>query len=67
MDGLEVTVSPGRVTAVLGPNGAGKSTILPSFGTARGRIGPRASADQSGGITTLPRSALFIHVCFLSL
>jgi len=42
VDGLTVTVSPGRITALLGPNGAGKTTTLnmlttllpPTSGTA---------------------------------
>jgi len=28
LDGVDLTVAPGRVTAVVGPNGAGKSTLL---------------------------------------
>ena len=28
LDGLSLTASPGRLTAVLGPNGAGKTTLI---------------------------------------
>ncbi len=28
LDGIELTVQPGRITAIIGPNGAGKSTLF---------------------------------------
>ena len=28
LQGVDLTVRPGRVTAVLGPNGAGKTTLI---------------------------------------
>jgi ABC-2 type transport system ATP-binding protein len=33
LDGLDLTVPPGRITAVLGPNGAGKTTLVRTVGT----------------------------------
>ena len=28
LDGIDLTIRPGRVTAVVGPNGAGKTTLI---------------------------------------
>ncbi len=43
VDGLELDVAPGTVTAVYGPSGIGKSTLIEA---CRGRL-----ADRSGSIT----------------
>lgn len=53
VDGVDLTVPPGRVTALTGPNGAGKSTLFDCLcGTARPRRG-RVLLDGRD-ITRLP-------------
>ncbi|MEU1121616.1 ATP-binding cassette domain-containing protein [Streptomyces sp. NPDC005879] len=72
LDGVSLTVPPGRVTAVVGPNGAGKSTLFHCLaGTLRpasGRItlGPRditglpaPARTRAGTARTFQRLAVF--------
>ncbi|QCD55020.1 branched-chain amino acid ABC transporter permease/ATP-binding protein [Streptomyces hawaiiensis] len=56
LDGVDLDVSPGRVTAVVGPNGAGKSTL---FHCLAGTLRPARGSVRLGGrdITTLPAHA----------
>jgi branched-chain amino acid transport system ATP-binding protein len=53
LNGVSLTVAPGRITGVIGPNGAGKSTLLKAI---MGYIVPRAGAVRLDGdnITRLP-------------
>ncbi|MCW4458932.1 heme ABC transporter ATP-binding protein [Microbacterium sp. MPKO10] len=46
LDGVSLTLNPGRVTAIIGPNGAGKSTLL---GVAAGTVKPDAGAVTIAG------------------
>ncbi|MFF5311686.1 ABC transporter permease subunit [Streptomyces massasporeus] len=56
LDGVDLDVSPGRVTAVVGPNGAGKSTL---FHCLAGTLRPAHGTVRLGGrdITALPAHA----------
>ncbi|MGA5204236.1 ABC transporter permease subunit [Streptomyces variegatus] len=56
LDGVDVDLSPGRITAVVGPNGAGKSTL---FHCLAGTLRPARGSVRLGGrdITTLPAHA----------
>ncbi|MFF7772190.1 ATP-binding cassette domain-containing protein [Streptomyces massasporeus] len=56
LDGVDLDVSPGRVTAVVGPNGAGKSTL---FHCLAGTLRPARGTVRLGGrdITALPAHA----------
>ncbi|WP_405738466.1 ATP-binding cassette domain-containing protein [Streptomyces sp. NBC_00028] len=56
LDGIDLTVHPGRVTAVIGPNGAGKTTLFNCLaGTHHPTHGQVRYADQD--ITRLPAHA----------
>ncbi|MCK8436315.1 ATP-binding cassette domain-containing protein [Streptomyces sp. D2-8] len=54
--GVDLDLSPGRITAVVGPNGAGKSTL---FHCLAGTLRPARGTVRLGGrdITTLPAHA----------
>ncbi|MFF9810431.1 ATP-binding cassette domain-containing protein [Streptomyces coeruleorubidus] len=56
LDGVDLDVFPGRVTAVVGPNGAGKSTL---FHCLAGTLRPARGSVRLGGrdITALPAHA----------
>ncbi|MFF5845545.1 ATP-binding cassette domain-containing protein [Streptomyces massasporeus] len=56
LDGVDLDVSPGRITAVVGPNGAGKSTL---FHCLAGTLRPARGTVRLGGrdITALPAHA----------
>ncbi|MFD5481706.1 branched-chain amino acid ABC transporter permease/ATP-binding protein [Streptomyces hawaiiensis] len=56
LDGVDLDLSPGRITAVVGPNGAGKSTL---FHCLAGTLRPARGSVRLGGrdITTLPAHA----------
>ncbi|MDQ1020714.1 ABC transporter permease subunit [Streptomyces afghaniensis] len=56
LDGVDLDVSPGRITAVVGPNGAGKSTL---FHCLAGTLRPARGEVRLGGreITALPAHA----------
>ncbi|MEU4491647.1 ATP-binding cassette domain-containing protein [Streptomyces purpurascens] len=56
LDGVDLDLSPGRVTAVVGPNGAGKSTL---FHCLAGTLRPAHGTVRLGGrdITALPAHA----------
>ncbi|GGV68567.1 ABC transporter permease subunit [Streptomyces massasporeus] len=56
LDGVDLDLSPGRVTAVVGPNGAGKSTL---FHCLAGTLQPARGTVRLGGrdITALPAHA----------
>ena len=47
LDGVDLAVAPGRVTAVLGPNGAGKTTLIKSV---LGLTRPDAGEIRLGGV-----------------
>ncbi|MET9514214.1 ATP-binding cassette domain-containing protein [Streptomyces sp. NPDC002994] len=53
LDGVDITVEPGRVTALIGPNGAGKSTL---FHCLAGTLRPDSGRIELGGadITRTP-------------
>lgn len=54
LDGLDLTLTPGRVTALMGPNGSGKTTV------ARLLLGlDRADIGTVEGVDGRPRSAVF--------
>ncbi|WP_329340845.1 ATP-binding cassette domain-containing protein [Streptomyces sp. NBC_00663] len=56
LDGIDLTVHPGRITAVVGPNGAGKTTLFNCLaGTHHPTHGQVRYADQD--ITHLPAHA----------
>jgi iron complex transport system ATP-binding protein len=46
LDGVDATLTPGRVTAVIGPNGSGKSTLL---ATLAGELAPFAGTVMLDG------------------
>ncbi|MGK5695525.1 ABC transporter permease subunit [Streptomyces sp. URMC 128] len=56
LDGVDLDVFPGRITAVVGPNGAGKSTL---FHCLAGTLRPARGEVRLGGrdITALPSHA----------
>ncbi|MEU6685537.1 branched-chain amino acid ABC transporter permease/ATP-binding protein [Streptomyces sp. NPDC046832] len=56
LDGVDLELSPGRITAVVGPNGAGKSTL---FHCLAGTLRPAGGTVRLGGrdITALPAHA----------
>ncbi|MCT9143752.1 ATP-binding cassette domain-containing protein, partial [Streptomyces violarus] len=56
LDGVDLDLFPGRVTAVVGPNGAGKSTL---FHCLAGTLRPARGTVRLGGrdITALPAHA----------
>ncbi|MEU4469538.1 branched-chain amino acid ABC transporter permease/ATP-binding protein [Streptomyces sp. NPDC024017] len=56
LDGVDLDLSPGRITAVVGPNGAGKSTL---FHCLAGTLRPARGTVRLGGrdITSLPAHA----------
>lgn len=76
LDGVDLAIEPGRVTAVLGPNGAGKSTLLaclaglrrPQSGEARvdGRtlvtVSDKARARLLGYLPQTPEIAWSVDV-----
>ncbi|KOV98044.1 hypothetical protein ADK65_23385 [Streptomyces sp. NRRL B-1140] len=53
LDGVDLSLSPGRITGVVGPNGAGKSTL---FHCLAGTLRPGRGTVRLGGrdITALP-------------
>src|SRR5690606_40998489 len=56
LDGVDLRVPPGRVTAVVGPNGAGKSTL---FHCLAGTLRPERGVVRFGALdmTRLPAHA----------
>src|SRR5690606_3272195 len=46
LQGINVALVPGRVTAIVGPNGAGKSTLLSCMGGLRKPDGGRVLLDN---------------------
>ncbi|OKH98511.1 ABC transporter permease [Streptomyces sp. CB02923] len=54
LDGVDLTVAPGRITALIGPNGAGKSTL---FHCLCGTLRPAAGRVLLGGADITHRSA----------
>ena len=64
LDGLSLTASPGRLTAVLGPNGAGKTTLIRCCtGLLRADTGavtvlgrPAGSAEVAARVGLMPQS-----------
>ncbi|MFG2787518.1 ATP-binding cassette domain-containing protein [Streptomyces sp. NPDC048419] len=56
LDGVDLNVAPGRITAIVGPNGAGKSTL---FHCLAGTVRPAHGHVRLGGrdITRLPAHA----------
>ncbi|GAA2765652.1 hypothetical protein GCM10010103_46930 [Streptomyces paradoxus] len=56
LDGVDLALSPGRITAVVGPNGAGKSTL---FHCLAGTLPPARGTVWLGGrdVTALPAHA----------
>ncbi|MEU6917654.1 branched-chain amino acid ABC transporter permease/ATP-binding protein [Streptomyces olindensis] len=56
LDGVDLDLSPGRITAVVGPNGAGKSTL---FHCLAGTLRPARGTVHLGGrdVTALPAHA----------
>ncbi|MFD5134065.1 ABC transporter permease subunit [Streptomyces olindensis] len=56
LDGVDLDLSPGRITTVVGPNGAGKSTL---FHCLAGTLRPARGTVRLGGrdITALPAHA----------
>ncbi|MDI3388838.1 ATP-binding cassette domain-containing protein [Streptomyces sp. B-S-A8] len=54
LDGVDVEVAPGRVTAVVGPNGAGKSTL---FHCLAGTVRPHAGRVRFAGLDLTDRPA----------
>lgn len=66
LDGVDITIPTGRITAVVGPNGAGKSTLLRAFAglvsPAGGEIlldgrplGSRSGSELARAIAYLPQ------------
>ncbi|MEV7739088.1 ATP-binding cassette domain-containing protein [Streptomyces sp. NPDC088921] len=56
LDGVDLTVPPGRITAIIGPNGAGKTTLFHCLaGTVRPSHGQVRHGDHD--ITRLPAHA----------
>ncbi|MFF0094034.1 ATP-binding cassette domain-containing protein [Streptomyces canus] len=56
LDGVDLTVPPGRITAIIGPNGAGKTTLFHCLaGTVRPSRGRVRYGDRD--ITRLPAHA----------
>jgi iron complex transport system ATP-binding protein len=66
LDGLDLAIPKGRITAVVGPNGAGKSTLLRAFAglvtPARGEItldgrpiSTQSPSELAGAIAYLPQ------------
>nr|WSZ18290.1 ATP-binding cassette domain-containing protein [Streptomyces canus] len=56
LDGVDLTVPPGRITAIIGPNGAGKTTLFHCLaGTVRPSQGRVRYGDRD--ITRLPAHA----------
>ena len=53
LDGVDLALAPGRVTAILGPNGAGKSTLLACLA---GLLAPAVGEVRLGGrpLTSVP-------------
>ncbi|MFF7290897.1 ABC transporter ATP-binding protein [Microbacterium sp. NPDC008134] len=49
VDGVSVTLRPGRVTALVGPNGSGKSTLLRSLARLHPVTGGRIVLDSDDG------------------
>ncbi|MEU6965995.1 ABC transporter permease subunit [Streptomyces chrestomyceticus] len=54
LDGVDLTVAPGRITALIGPNGAGKSTL---FHCLCGTLRPTAGRVLLGGTDITHRPA----------
>ncbi|MHC0430512.1 ABC transporter permease subunit [Streptomyces sp. O3] len=54
LDGVDLDVAPGRITAVVGPNGAGKSTL---FHCLAGTVRPDAGRVEFGGLDITHRPA----------
>ena len=68
LQGIDLTIAPGRVTAVLGPNGAGKTTLIkavlgltrPDGGTiAIGGVAVNGDPSYRAGIGYMPQIARF--------
>ena len=68
LDGIDLTIAPGRITAIVGPNAAGKSTLIKCIlGLTRADAGTIAVAgkpiDEAGryrsGIGYMPQIARF--------
>ncbi|NUU25460.1 MAG: ATP-binding cassette domain-containing protein [Streptomycetaceae bacterium] len=54
LDGVDLTVRPGRVLAIVGPNGAGKTTLIHSIA---GLLKPYAGTVRVGGTDVAGRPA----------
>jgi iron complex transport system ATP-binding protein len=64
LEAIDLTLTPGSVTAVLGPNGAGKSTLLTCMA---GLLQPHAGKIELGGkaLQTLPGRERARQIAFL--
>jgi phospholipid/cholesterol/gamma-HCH transport system ATP-binding protein len=60
LDGIDVDIPRGKITAIMGPSGCGKTTLLRLIGS---QLRPAAGSIRIDGvdITSLSRSALFVQ------
>jgi ABC-2 type transport system ATP-binding protein len=63
LDGLDLTVEPGRIVGLIGPNGAGKSTALQAI---LGLIAFEGELSVLGRDPWAERDALMAEVCFIA-
>lgn len=64
LDGVNISVTPGEVTAVVGPNGAGKSTLLQAL-TGRLQLETGAVTLDGDALNALPRANVAQRVSVL--
>ncbi len=64
LDGVDVVLEPGRVTAVLGPNGAGKSTLLACLAGLRRPDGGAVRLDERS-LLAIPARERARRIAFL--